>query len=77
MTTTPDHDQAYVATLADQLCCRHAPLLATAENDLGVLRARIAIVAAWIHNDAFDDTARRHLALSLGLPEPTPEKTHG
>ncbi|MFD7995574.1 hypothetical protein [Streptomyces mexicanus] len=71
-------DQGYVDTLAGQLCTRHTALLATAENDLAVLRGRIAIVAAWIHNDAFDDTARRALAQALGLPEPshpTTEKT--
>ncbi|MGV9891672.1 hypothetical protein [Streptomyces sp. NPDC003395] len=67
-------DQAYVDKLASQLHCRHASLLATAENDLALLRGRLAIVAAWIHNDAWDDTARRHLAQALGLPEPSPQK---
>ncbi|MEZ7005612.1 hypothetical protein [Streptomyces sp. AD55] len=63
-------DPAYVDTLASQLRCRHASLLATAEDDLAVLRARIAIVADWIHEDIWDDTARRALAQRLGLPEP-------
>ncbi|NUV54622.1 hypothetical protein G6W51_17220 [Streptomyces coelicolor] len=66
-----DQDTGYVQALADQLCTRHTALITTAENDLALLRGRIAIVAAWIHNDAYDDTARRALAQALGLPEPT------
>lgn len=71
----PDTDQAYVDQLAGQLCCHHAPLLATAENDLAVLRTRIALTVAYIHDPAVDRDARIALAQRLGLPEPTPEKT--
>ncbi|MFG2359440.1 hypothetical protein [Streptomyces sp. NPDC048521] len=67
-----DADQAYVDTLAQQLCTQHAALVTSLQDDLALARARIAIVATWIHNDAYDDTARRHLAQALGLPEPTP-----
>lgn len=64
----PDHD--YVAGLAAQLQQRHPDLLARAGNDLAILRARLAIVARWINNPAYDDTARRALAQALGLPQP-------
>ncbi|MEV8248142.1 hypothetical protein AB0R01_30870 [Streptomyces rochei] len=63
-------DQDDVDTLAGQLCNRHTALLATVENDLAILRGRIAIVATFIHNPAYDHTARRALAQALGLPEP-------
>lgn len=63
-------DSDYVDTLAGQLCTRHTSLLATAENDLAVLRARLALVTTWIHNPAYDTTARAALAHALGLPEP-------
>jgi hypothetical protein len=66
-----DHADGYVATLAGQLTQRHPSLLATAENDLALLRGRLALVTAFIHNPAYDDTARRDLARSLQLPEPT------
>jgi hypothetical protein len=69
----PERDQAYVDTLADQLCTRHTALLATAENDLAILRGRIAIVATWIHNPTHCADARRALAQALGLPEPRPQ----
>ena len=75
MTTIPEPDQAYVDTLASQLCTRHTALLATAENDLAVLRSRIALVVGWIHDPAYDREARVALAQRLGLHEPTPEKT--
>ncbi|MGW3383290.1 hypothetical protein ACWDCO_24280 [Streptomyces albogriseolus] len=65
-----DHDPAYVDTLARELCTHHSDLL-SAENDLALLRGRIAIVTTFIHNPAYDDTARRALAQALGLPEPT------
>jgi hypothetical protein len=68
-----DTDQAYADTLADQLCCRHAPLLATAEDDLAVLRWRIALTVAFIHDPAHNRDARIALARHLELPEPTPE----
>ncbi|MFE6412616.1 hypothetical protein ACFVOR_37415 [Streptomyces sp. NPDC057837] len=78
---TPTHDPAYVANLATELNVQRPDLLTSAENDLALLRARLAIVATWIHNQAYDDTARRALAQALGLPEPThrpvQEKPHG
>ena len=79
MTTAPD--PGYVKGLADQLYQRYPDLL-TAEKDLALLRARLAIVATWIHEDAWDDTARRTLAQRLEIPEPAhqksaQEKTHG
>lgn len=67
-------DPGYEEGLARELCTRHPDLL-SAENDLALLRGRIAIVATFIHNPAYDDTARRALAQALGLPEPTPIKT--
>jgi hypothetical protein len=63
-------DTGYVDGLAAQLTQRHPDLLARAENDLAILRARLAIVTAWIHDQAYDDTARRALAQALSLPEP-------
>lgn len=72
--TAPDAN--YVGKLVGQLRDRHPDLL-SAENDLAILRGRIAIVATFIHNPAYDHTARQALAQALGLPEPTPEKTHG
>lgn len=73
MTTSPDSDQTCVDALAGQLCCRHAPLLATAENDLAVLRARIALTVAYIHDPTVDRNARITLANRLGLHEPSPD----
>jgi hypothetical protein len=63
-------DPAYEATLVAQLCCHHAPLLATAEDDNAVLRARVALAVAWIHDPAYDRDARIALAQALGLPQP-------
>lgn len=68
-----DTDQTYEDTLVRQLGCRHASLLATAENDLAVLRSRIALAVAFIHDPAVDRDARITLAQRLGLPEPSPE----
>jgi ribosomal protein S15P/S13E len=65
----PEPPASYVTALATELQCRHPDLLA-AENDLALLRARLAIVTTWIHNQTYDDTARRALAQALGLPEP-------
>jgi hypothetical protein len=70
-----DTDQAYEDTLVNQLGCRHASLLATAENDLAVLRSRIALTVAFIHDPTIDRDARTALAQRLQLPEPGPEKT--
>jgi ribosomal protein S15P/S13E len=72
----PEQTPDYVVGLATQLRERHPDLL-SAENDLALLRGRLALVTTFIHNHAYDDTARRALAQTLGLPEPTPEKTHG
>ncbi|MFI2620452.1 hypothetical protein [Streptomyces sp. NPDC018584] len=69
-----DHDAAYVATLTSQLCARHTKLIATAENDLALLRSRLAVVTTFIHDPAHEHTARAALAQALGLPEPAPEK---
>jgi hypothetical protein len=63
-------DTRYENTLTGELCTRHTALLASAENDLALLRARLALVATWIHNPAYDTTARTALAHTLGLPEP-------
>lgn len=71
----PDTDRAYVDMLTGQLCTRHTALLATVEDDLAVLRGRIALTVAFIHDPAFNRDARVALARILGLPEPTPEKT--
>ncbi|GAA3807836.1 hypothetical protein ACFQ0G_53775 [Streptomyces chiangmaiensis] len=70
-------DQAYVTGLATQLEGRHASLLATAENDLAILRGRLALTVAFIHDPTHDHAARTALAKRLGLPEPAQEKTHG
>lgn len=70
-----EHTPGYAATLAGQLLERQPALLATAENDLAILRARLAIVTAFIHNPAYDNTARRALAQALHLPDPAPETT--
>lgn len=69
----PEPPADYTAALATQLRGRHPDLLATAEHDLAILRARIALVTRFIHNTAYDDTARRALAQALQLPEPAPE----
>lgn len=60
---------AYVADLATELVCRH-PALLSAENDLAILRVRIALVATFIHNPGYDHTARTALAAALNLPAP-------
>jgi multisubunit Na+/H+ antiporter MnhG subunit len=55
-----------------------AAALHTAENELARYRALLALVAAWIHNPAYDHATRAALAHHLGLPAPTPERTgHG
>lgn len=69
-----EHAPAYVAELAAELYQQYPDLL-TAEKDLAVLRARFAIVATWIQDIAYDDTARRALAQALQLPDPAPETT--
>ncbi|MFJ5294498.1 hypothetical protein [Streptomyces sp. NPDC088348] len=68
MTEAPE-DTAYIDRLATELETRPA-LLRAAEDDLALLRARLALVTAWIHNPVYDDTARRALAQALNLPEP-------
>ena len=64
-----EHTPGYVAALAGQLTERHPDLIA-AENDLALLRGRIAIVTTFIHDPAYDTTARRALAQALQLPAP-------
>jgi len=66
-------DPRYVSDLASQLQQRHPDLLATAEDDLALLRGRLAIVATFIHNTDHDHAARQALAHALGLPEPRQE----
>ncbi|MFD6149421.1 hypothetical protein [Streptomyces sp. NPDC060243] len=63
------HDPAYIAQLTQQL--RDRPdLLATAEDDLAKARRERTILVGWLHNPAYDLTARTTLAHLLGLPEP-------
>jgi outer membrane protein TolC len=66
-------DPGYLKELSDQLYQRYPDLL-TAEKDLAILRGRMEIVRQFIHEPAWDDTARRQLAQALGLPEPTHPK---
>ncbi|MEU9014317.1 hypothetical protein AB0D12_32010 [Streptomyces sp. NPDC048479] len=63
-------DPAYIAGLATELRIHQPGALELAENDLQRLRAVVTKVAAWIHNPAYDDTARHALAELLGLPAP-------
>ena len=58
------------------------PALQAAERELQTLRGRLATTVAFIHDPAYDLTARQALAQRLNLPEPrtyTPrtEPTHG
>ncbi|MFB9558658.1 hypothetical protein ACFFTP_31320, partial [Streptomyces roseoviridis] len=76
-TRTAVTDPAYVDALADQLSTRHTALLATAEDDLALLRGRLAIVTTWIHDPRHDHAARTALAEALGLPTPRPESPSG
>jgi len=69
----PEPAPGYVATLAGQLTHRHPDLL-SAEKDLALLRGRIEIVRRFIHDTAYDATARAALAQALQLPDPAPEK---
>ncbi|WP_158102527.1 hypothetical protein [Streptomyces africanus] len=45
-------------------------LLRRAEDELQKLRRMVANTVAFIHDQAYDETARRALAQALGLPEP-------
>jgi hypothetical protein len=47
--------------------------LHAAENELARYRALLALVAAWIHNPAYDHATRTALAKALGLPSPRPD----
>lgn len=49
--------------------------LRAAEDDLQRIRGLLALVTAWLHNPAYDHTARHALAQSLGIPGPAPERT--
>ena len=69
----PEPAPAYVDQLATELQHRHPNLLA-AEKDLAILRGRLAIVATFINNPTYDDTARRALAQALNLPAPETTK---
>jgi hypothetical protein len=70
----PDHAQDYVASLAAELRNRHPALQpTTVEDDLALLRARLAIVARFIHDPLHDRAAREALARDLQLPAPAPE----
>lgn len=70
MTATPD--QAYAATLAEQLTTRRPDLLDLAENELQQLRGSMRTIARFIHNEAIPLDIRTNLAHDLHLP--TPEK---
>lgn len=72
-----DHTPGYVAGLATQLKDRHPGALDAAEDDLALLRGRLAIVTRFIHDPTHDRAAREALARDLQLPVPTPEKPHG
>jgi hypothetical protein len=72
-TTQNLRDTAYTTHLADQLYQRYPDLL-TAETDLAILRARLAVVTTFIQNPIYDTTARHALAQALNLPGPeTPQ----
>lgn len=65
-----DHTPGYIAGLATDLRTRHPSLLDTQEDDLALLRGRLALVTAFIHNPTYDTTARQALAHDLHLPGP-------
>ncbi|MFF9787106.1 hypothetical protein [Streptomyces nigrescens] len=54
------------------MSAQHSDLRA-AEDELQHLRTRLAAVAQWIHNPAYDRDARTALAQAAGLPGPTKE----
>jgi hypothetical protein len=66
----PDHNPAYVDTLAGQLRTRNPDALDAAEDDLALLRARLTIVARFIHDPTHDREARQALARDLHIPGP-------
>lgn len=67
----PDHDPAYVATLASQLRRKHPDLVA-AEQELQKFRGFKTTVARFINNPNIALDIRQGLARDLQLP--TPEK---
>lgn len=67
-------EQTYVDQLAGELAERH-PNLLSAEQDLAILRGRLAIVTRFIHNPIHDRAAREALARDLQLPAPTQDRT--
>ncbi|MCX5000930.1 hypothetical protein [Streptomyces longwoodensis] len=66
-------DQSYEDKLVGQLQTRRPDALDAAEDDLALLRGRLALTVAFIHNPAYDHTARTALARDLALPEPRQE----
>lgn len=65
------HDAGYVNGLATELRCKHASLLANAEDDLAEARWRMQTIARFIHNEAIPFDVRFNLARDLHLPEPS------
>ena len=66
----PDHDPAYVTTLASQLQHKN-PDLAAAENELQTFRNFKTTIARFINNPHIALDIRQGLARDLQLPEPT------
>ena len=64
-----EHTPGYAATLAHQLA-RRPDALDAAEDDLAILRGRIAIVTRFLHNPNIPLDIRRTLARDLQLPTP-------
>ncbi|MFF9287574.1 hypothetical protein [Streptomyces griseosporeus] len=65
-----DTDQAYVDTLASQLCAAHQAIVDNLEDDLAEHRGRMAIIARFINNEAIALDIRQGLAQDLRLPAP-------
>jgi hypothetical protein len=63
-------DQAYVDTLAGQLCTRHTALVRNLEDEMKDARIFKATVARFVNNPAIALDIRQGLARDLGIPEP-------